>query len=62
LACVRNLRVEAAKGLLTTTHMTTEQIAQSSGFQSQHHLIRSFKKVMRQTPGAYRLEHALPET
>jgi AraC-like DNA-binding protein len=59
LAYVRNLRVESAKGLLTTTHMTTEQIAQSSGFQSQHHLIRSFKKVMRQTPGAYRLEHAL---
>jgi AraC-like DNA-binding protein len=59
LAYLRGLRVESAKTLLATTHMTTEQIAQSSGFQSQHHLIRSFKKVMRQTPGAYRHEHGL---
>lgn len=59
LAFVRALRVESAKKLLTTTQMTTEQIAQSSGFQSQHHLIRSFKKVMGQTPGAYRAQHTL---
>jgi transcriptional regulator GlxA family with amidase domain len=61
LAFVRALRVESAKKLLTTTQMTTEQIAQSSGFQSQHHLIRSFKKVMGQTPGAYRGQHAVEE-
>jgi AraC-like DNA-binding protein len=59
LAYLRGLRVESAKTLLATTHMTTEQIAQSSGFQSQHHLIRSFKKVMGQTPGAYRNEYGL---
>jgi AraC-like DNA-binding protein len=59
LAYLRGLRVESAKTLLATTHMTIEQIAQSSGFQSQHHLIRSFKKVMAQTPGAYRHEHGL---
>ena len=59
LAFVRALRVDFAKRLLTTTHMTTEQIAQSSGFQSQHHLIRSFKKVMGQTPGSYRHDHAI---
>ena len=32
---------------------------QSCGFQSQHHLLRSFKKVVRQTPGEYRRSYAL---
>ncbi|MGE0325414.1 MAG: helix-turn-helix domain-containing protein [Polyangiaceae bacterium] len=54
LAYVRAVRVEHAKRLLATTPLTTEQIAQASGFQSQHHLIRSFKKVTGDTPGAYR--------
>ncbi len=58
LAYLRTIRVEHAKKLLTTTPMTTEQIAQACGFQSQHHLIRSFKKVTNQTPGAYRKEKA----
>lgn len=54
LAYLRVVRVEHAKRLLTSTQLTTEQIAQACGFQSQHHLIRSFKKVTNQTPGAYR--------
>jgi AraC-like DNA-binding protein len=54
LAYLRGIRVEHAKKLLTTTPMTTEQIAHACGFNSQHHLIRSFKKVTEQTPGAYR--------
>jgi AraC-like DNA-binding protein len=54
LAYLRTIRVEHAKRLLTTTRLTTDQIAQASGFQSQHHLIRSFKKVTGQTPGACR--------
>jgi transcriptional regulator GlxA family with amidase domain len=58
---VRALRVEHAKRLLATSQMTTEQIAQVCGFQSQHHLLRSFKKVARQTPGAYRRAHGLDE-
>jgi len=58
LAYLRGLRVEHAKKLLVTTPMTTEQIAQACGFNSQHHLIRSFKKVTAQTPGAYRRSHA----
>jgi AraC-like DNA-binding protein len=61
LAYVRALRVEHAKRLLATSPMTTEEIAQVCGFQSQHHLLRSFKKVARQTPGAYRKSHALQE-
>lgn len=58
LAYLRIIRVEHAKKLLTRTPMTTEQIAQACGFQSQHHLIRSFKKVTAKTPGAYRRAHA----
>lgn len=57
LAYLRSLRVDHAKTLLATTPMTTEQVAQACGFNSQHHLIRSFKKVTRQTPGAYRRQH-----
>jgi AraC-like DNA-binding protein len=54
---VRAIRVEHAKSLITTTPMNTEQIAQACGFQSQHHLIRSFKKETKLTPGAYRRAH-----
>jgi AraC-like DNA-binding protein len=54
LSYLRGIRVERVKSLLVTTPMTTEQIAHACGFKSQHHLIRSFKKVTRQTPGAYR--------
>lgn len=54
---VRSIRVEHAKNLIISTPMNTEQIAQACGFQSQHHLIRSFKKATNQTPGAYRRAH-----
>jgi AraC-like DNA-binding protein len=57
LSYVRAIRVAHAKTLITTTPMNTEQIAQACGFQSQHHLIRSFKKETKQTPGAYRKTH-----
>jgi len=59
LSYVRSLRVEHAKRLLASSVLTTEQIAQSCGFQSQHHLLRSFKKVVGQTPGEYRRIHVL---
>jgi len=55
---LRAIRVEHAKRLLTMTPMTTELIAQACGFQSPHHLIRSFKKVTSLTPGTYRRAHA----
>ena len=58
LAYLRVIRVDHAKRLLLTTPLTTEQIAQACGFQSQHHLIRSFKKVTEQTPGAWRRANA----
>jgi len=59
LSYVRSLRVEHAKRLLGSSALTTEQIAQSCGFQSQHHLLRSFKKVVGQTPGEYRRVYVL---
>lgn len=58
LPYVRELRVEHAKKLIATTPMSIDQIAQACGFQSQHHLIRSFKKATNQTPGAYRKARA----
>jgi AraC-like DNA-binding protein len=58
---VRSIRVEHAKSLIVSTPMNTEQIAQACGFQSQHHLIRSFKKATNQTPGAYRRAHGTEE-
>jgi AraC-like DNA-binding protein len=54
LAYLRVIRVENAKKLLLSTTLTLEQIAQASGFNSQHHLIRGFKKVTGQTPGSFR--------
>jgi AraC-like DNA-binding protein len=54
LVYLRNIRVEHAKMLLRTTTLSAEQIARACGFQSQHHLIRSFKKVTKGTPGSYR--------
>lgn len=58
LAYLRTIRVEHAKKLLSTTAMTIEQIAQACGFHSQHHLIRSFKKVTAHTPGSFRKSHS----
>ncbi len=54
LAYLRNVRVAHAKKLLRTTSLPTAQIALSCGFQSPHHLIRSFKKCTSLTPGEYR--------
>lgn len=54
LAYLREVRVEHAKRLLMTTPLIAEEIAHACGFQSQHHLIRSFKKVTGETPGAFR--------
>ena|GEM_PF-456819 len=58
LSYLRAVRVEHAKMLLRTTTLSAEQIAQACGFQSQHHLIRSFKKVTQKTPGSYRKDVA----
>lgn len=54
LSYVRGLRIDRAKHLLATTELPNNSVAELSGFHSQHHFIRSFKKVTRSTPGEYR--------
>lgn len=54
LKFVRERRVECAKALLSTTNLTIEQIAVSSGFRSSHNLIRSFRMASGRTPGEFR--------
>jgi AraC-like DNA-binding protein len=54
LSYLRSIRINNAKQLLISTDLTLEQIARSCGFKSAHHLIRSFKKVIGQTPGTFR--------
>ncbi len=61
LAYLRTLRIEQAKLLLRTTSLPLAQVAQSCGFQSEHRLIRSFKKETSLTPGGYRKEFAAAE-
>jgi len=53
---LRGLRVARAQELLKTTNLSGERIAELCGFRNQHHLIRSFKQVTGQTPGAFREE------
>ncbi len=55
---LRGLRVARAEELLKNTNLSGERIAELCGFRNQHHLIRSFKQVTGQTPGAFRLEAA----
>ena len=54
LAYLRTQRIEHAKLLLRTTSLPLAQVAQNCGFQSEHRLIRSFKKETSLTPGGYR--------
>lgn len=61
---VETARIEAARRLLETTDATVEAIARSCGFGTAETFHRSFKRLLRVTPGAYRerfaREGALP--
>jgi LacI family transcriptional regulator len=48
------LRVTHAKELLADPKMKIDSIALASGFASRFHFIRSFQRVMAQSPSAYR--------
>ena len=48
------VRVNAAKTLLTTTDMLITSIAQETGFYDHAHLIRSFRAMTGQTPATFR--------
>jgi AraC-like DNA-binding protein len=49
-----NIRIEHIKKLLCTTSFSLGQISQACGFNSQHHMLRTFKKITLLTPGEYR--------
>ncbi|HEV8248319.1 MAG TPA: helix-turn-helix domain-containing protein [Polyangiaceae bacterium] len=51
---LRTLRIEHAKRLLASTELSTERIAQLSGFAERHYFYRVFKLVTRVTPNEYR--------
>lgn len=56
---VVRLRVDSAARLLISSELTVSEIAQECGFHDHAHLSRSFRKIMRQTPTAYRSSHRL---
>jgi AraC family transcriptional regulator len=51
---VLGLRIGHAKVLLGNRALTLVEVAQSSGFANQQHLIRTFRRVTGVTPGVYR--------
>jgi AraC family transcriptional regulator len=51
---VLGLRIGRAKALLGDRALTLVEVAQSSGFADQQHLIRTFRRVTGVTPGVYR--------
>jgi len=57
---VRFLEKAGFSRVILARELTLEQIAQACGFNSQHHLIRSFKKVTGHTPGSFRKNHSGP--
>jgi AraC-like DNA-binding protein len=51
---VRQLRLERAKYLLSTTDLTLQRVAEVSGLTTRQYLIRAFKHWLGQTPHEYR--------
>ncbi len=56
-AYILQVRIDASRTLLETTDRTIADIAQSVGFYDHSHFTRSFQKIMRLTPKAYRRRH-----
>lgn len=54
---IRLLRLRRVKKLLLETKWTLEEIGRASGFATQPHFYRTFKKTEGLTPRAYRLRH-----
>jgi len=50
------IRIERAKVLLRETPNSVETIGLKTGFSSQGHFIRTFKREVGATPGYYRLQ------
>jgi transcriptional regulator GlxA family with amidase domain len=50
----QQLRIEAAKELLSSSNLTIQEIADQVGYQDQGHLTRLFKRDLLLTPKLYR--------
>lgn len=59
---LRHLRVNEAALLLRETELPLREIAMRSGFYSARHLMRTFQRVHRLGPAAYRRKNSLPAT
>lgn len=57
---ILHARVEKAKSLLAMTGQPFSQIALLCGFENENYFSRSFKRLVRQTPSAYRRQHSAP--
>lgn len=55
---VRQLRVDRACALLTTTRLSISDIAHASGFADHAHLTRAFRRQLHDTPSAFRARGA----
>lgn len=53
---LRNLRIEKAKELLTTTNLRIYEVALKVGYNEHSHFVRAFKSVTGISPGQYREE------
>lgn len=56
----RDIRLDRARGLVTQTEMKLSEIAAASGFNSQVHFSRSYKKRFGLSPGSDRIEGRVP--
>ena len=59
LAHIQHLRVERAKALLETTHLSFEEIVERCGYSDSGHFRKLFKRATAITPGDYRERYRL---
>jgi transcriptional regulator GlxA family with amidase domain len=59
LAHLQNLRVERAKALLETTHLSFEEIVERCGYSDSASFRKLFKRATAITPGDYRERYRL---
>jgi len=59
MAHIQNLRVERAKALLETTHLSFEEIVERCGYSDSGHFRKLFKRATAITPGDYRERYRL---
>ena len=56
IAYLRNLRIEQAKRLLLHSKLSVEEIANQTGFTDDAYFIKTFKRLVGQTPSSFRRE------